>query len=119
MRGILKNMVRRTTLPQLMKYDVSQRILEALADAEARAILFSTISEDRNAAELSEMHNIPLSSVYKKLALLENLALVEVSSTSMSYSRKRIKMYRSRISQAEIDIKKPYLDPGSLKLVPN
>ena len=59
----------RTTLPQLKKYDVSQRIIEALADTESRALLFTAINEEKSAAELSEINRIPLSSVYKKLAI--------------------------------------------------
>ncbi len=112
-------MARKTTLPQLVKYDVSQKILQTLADAEARALLFSVIKEKKSAAELAENLNIPLSSVYKKLATLEELALIEVSYTVVEYTRKRFKMYYSRIAKAEIDIRKPHLDPDSLRLIPN
>lgn len=106
----------RTTLPQLKKYDVSQKIIEALADTESRALLFTAISEEKSAAELSEINRIPLSSVYKKLAVLEDLALMEVTRIAMDSSRKKFKMYRSRIAKAEINIKDP--EP-SLVLVPN
>ncbi len=36
-------MTRRLTLPQLKKYDVTQKVIETLADSESRAILFSMI----------------------------------------------------------------------------
>ena len=36
-------MSRRLTLPQLKKYDITQKVIEALADSESRAILFSVI----------------------------------------------------------------------------
>ena len=29
------------TLPQLKKYDITQKVIESLADAESRAIIFS------------------------------------------------------------------------------
>ena len=109
-------MVRPVTLPELKKYDPSQKIIEALADAECRALLFSSISEERSAAEFSSTLRIPLSSVYKKLSLLENLALIEVARVVMDAHRKKIKMYKSRIAKAEINIKKP--EPH-LVLVPN
>lgn len=109
-------MARQATLPQLKKYDPSQKIIEALADAESRALLFSAICEERTAAEFSDMLRIPLSSVYKKLRILEDLALMEVSRITMDASRKRLKMYRSRIAKAEININKP--EP-QLSLTPN
>ena len=58
-------MPKRFTLPQLKKYDVTQKVIEMLADAESRAILFSMIRKGKTASELSDKHKIPLSSVYK------------------------------------------------------
>src|SRR3990172_6188784 len=69
---------RRLTLPQLKKYDITQKVIEALADAESRAILFSIIKKGRTASDISDKCKIPLSSVYKKLSDLEDLTLVEV-----------------------------------------
>ena len=71
-------MTRRLTLPQLKKYDVTQKVIEALADSESRAILFSIIKKGLTASELSEKLKIPLSSVYKKLGDLEEITLIEV-----------------------------------------
>lgn len=110
-------MSRTPTLLQLIKYNTSQRILEELADAESRSILFSSITEERNAAELAEMLHIPLSSVYKKLNRLRYLALISVTRTVMDANHKRNKMYKSNISEAIIHIKNrapepaPTLDP--------
>jgi len=109
-------MAKRHTLPQLKKYDVNQKVIEALADAESRAILFSVIKKGKTAAELSERLRIPLSSVYKKLAELEELTLIQVEKWLLSDKGRRYKVYRSRISKAEISIKKP--EPV-LSLVPN
>lgn len=103
-------------MPQLKKYDVTQRVIEALADAESRAILFSIVKKGRTAADLSNKLRIPLSSVYKKLADLEELTLIEVERWELSDKGRKFKVYRSRISKADISIKKP--DP-SLILVPN
>ena len=104
------------TLPQLKKYDVTQKVIEALADSESRAILFSIIKKGMTAAELSEKLKIPLSSVYKKLSDLEALTLIEVEKWLISDKGRKFKMYKSRISKADISIKKP--DPV-LNLVPN
>src|SRR3970282_1684574 len=107
---------RRLTLPQLKKYDITQRVIEELADAESRTIVFSIIKKGRTAAEIAEKYKIPLSSVYKKLTDLEELTLVEVERWLISDKGRRFKVYRSRISKADISIKK---SEPSLILVPN
>ena len=100
-------MKHKITLPQLKKYDITQKVIEALADAESRAIIFSTIKKGKTANELSTMLKIPLSSVYKKLTDLENLSLIKIEKTVLSENGKRFKIYKSRINKAEITIKKP------------
>ena len=109
-------MTRRLTLPQLKKYDVTQKVIEALADSESRAILFSIIKKGMTASELSEKLKIPLSSVYKKLSDLEDLTLIEVEKWMISDKGRKFKIYKSRISKADISIRKP--DP-ILNLVSN
>ena len=95
------------SLPQLKKYDITQKVIEALADTESRTILFSIIRKGKTASDLSTKLKIPLSSVYKKLSDLENLTLVEIEKTVLSEKGRRFKIYRSRINKAEISIKKP------------
>lgn len=109
-------MTKRLTLPQLKKYDVTQKVIAALADAESRAILFSIVKRGRTASDLSYSLKIPLSSVYKKLADLEELTLVRVERWDLSEKGRRFKVYRSRISKADISIRRP--EP-SLNLVSN
>lgn len=100
-------MTRRISLTQLKKYDVNQKVLEALADAQSRAILFSVIKEGKTAAELAEEHRIPLSSVYKKISDLEDLSLIKVERWILSDNGKKFKLYKSRISKADVTIRKP------------
>ena len=100
-------MKHKISLPQLKKYDITQKVIEALADAESRAIIFSIIRKGKTANELSTALKIPLSSVYKKLTDLENLTLIEIEKTVLSDKGKRFKIYKSRINKAEIIIKKP------------
>ena len=109
-------MVKRITLPQLKKYDVTQKVIGMLAEAESRAIIFSIIRNVKTAAELSQKHKIPLSSVYKKISDLEELSLIHVDSWKISEKGRRFKVYRSRIKGAEISIKKP---EASLALTKN
>lgn len=81
--------------------------MEALADAQSRSILFSIIKQEKTAMELSEEHRIPLSSVYKKISDLEEIALVKVDKWKLSDSGKKFKLYKSRISKADVSIRKP------------
>lgn len=82
-------------------------MLEALSDAQSRTILFSIVKEGKTATELADKYRIPLSSVYKKITDLEEIALVRVDRWELSDSGKRFKVYKSRISKADITIKKP------------
>ena len=100
-------MQHKITLPQLKKYDITQKVIEALADTESRSIIFSIIHRGKTASDLSVSLKIPLSSVYKKLSDLENLTLVQVEKTILSDKGRHFKVYRSRINKAEISIKKP------------
>ena len=109
-------MAKRLTLPQLKKYDITQKVIESLADAESRTILFSIIKKGKTAAEISEKCKIPLSSVYKKLSDLEDLTLVEVEKWLVSDKGRKFKIFKSRISKADISIKK---SEPTLTLVPN
>ena len=100
-------MRKKLSLSQLKKYDINQKVLDALADAQSRAILFSVIKQGKTAADLAEEHRIPLSSVYKKISELEELTLLKVEKWVLSDSGKKFKVYRSRISRAEVSIRKP------------
>lgn len=108
--------MKKISFSQLKKYDINQKVLEALADAQSRTILFSIVKDGKTAIELSEKYRIPLSSVYKKITDLEEIALVKVEKWELSDSGKRFKVYKSRISKAEISIKKP--EP-TIDLTPN
>ena len=95
------------SLPELKKYDITQKVIDALSDAESRSIIFSIIRKGKTANDLSDSLHIPLSSVYKKLSDLEYLTLVEVEKYLITDKGRRFKIYRSRINKAEIVIKKP------------
>ena len=98
---------RHATLPQLKKFDVTQKIVEALADVESRAIIFTMVNEAMTASDLSYALKIPLSSVCKKLSDLQELTLVHVEKNILTEDGKKHRFYRSRIKKAEIIIKKP------------
>lgn len=109
-------MKKKPTILQLAKYDVAQKIIEELADAESRTILFSLVRKARTAEELSHLCKIPISTVYNKLNNLEKLSLVYVDKYWITDHGKRIKFFKSRISIARISIQSSiptlYLSPN-------
>lgn len=94
---------KRPSLPQLKRYDVTQRVIGALANVEARAILFDIVRAERSVPEISARLRVPMSTAYSKIAELEGLALV--SSRIVLAEGGRTRLYRSRIRGAEIRIR--------------
>jgi predicted transcriptional regulator len=69
-----------------------------------RAILFSVKKEAKDATQIADELNISLSTVYKTLANLEELTLVQVEKFVISDEGKKIKLYKSRIAKVEISM---------------
>ena len=94
------------TAIQLDKYDINQKIIKVLADLESRTILFSITQKALLTEDISRKTNIPLSTVYKKLEKLQELTLVKIERIELSDHGRRMKYYKSRISEVEISIRK-------------
>ena len=109
-------MSRRLTLPQLKKYDITQKIIESLSNACTRAVLFSIKNESKDATQIADELKISLSTVYKTLSALEDLALVEIDRFVISSEGKKIKQYRSGIGKVEITLE---TSEPTLNLYPN
>lgn len=90
---------------QLYRYDTNQKIVKVLADAQSRIILFSIVKEGKTAEDIAYDAKLPLSTVYKKLADLEELTLVHIERRMISEKGRKFKVYRSRISNARISIR--------------
>ena len=100
MRGVLP----KPTILELDEYDINQRIIEALTNTCSHAILFSIVDEEKDAIQIAGQLRISLSSVYKTLSILEKLSLIEIQRFHINSDNKKIKMYRSKISKADISI---------------
>lgn len=109
-------MNKKLTITQKKKFDITQRIIEALTDLQSRTILFSIIKKGKTATELSDKYKIPLSSVYKKLTDLEELSLIRVEQLLISDNGRKFKIFKSKISKANIIIK---TSEPILTLIPN
>ena len=101
---------------QLSEFDITQKIIESLSNVCTRAVLFCIKNEAKDATQIADELKISLSTVYKTLSHLENLALIDVEQYVISNEGKKIKQYKSRIGKVEITIKN--LEP-ILHLYPN
>ena len=101
---------------QLSEFDITQKIIESLSNVCTRAVLFSIKRESKDATQIADELKISLSTVYKTLSLLEDLALAEIDKYIISAEGKKIKHYRSRIGKVEITLEN---SEPTLNLYPN
>ena len=101
---------------QLSEFDITQKIIEALSNVCTRSVLFSVKAESKDATKIANELKISISTVYKTLSNLEDLALAEIERFIISPEGKKIKLYRSRIGKVEIILEN--LEPV-LMLYPN
>ena len=101
---------------QLSEFNITQKIIESLSNVCTRAVLFSIVNESKDANLIADELKISLSTVYKTLCTLEDLALVEIDKYVISSEGKKIKYYRSRIGKVEITLED---SEPSLNLYPN
>ncbi len=106
----------KSNIIQLSEFDITQKIIESLSNVCTRAVLFCIKNEAKDATQIADELKISLSTVYKTLSHLENLALIDVEQYVISNEGKKIKQYKSRIGKVEITIKN--LEP-ILRLYPN
>ena len=101
---------------QLSEFDITQKIIESLSNVCTRSVLFAVKNESKDVTQIADELKISLSTVYKTLATLEDLALAEIERYEISPEGKKIKLYRSRIGKVEITLEN--LEP-TLMLYPN
>ena len=101
---------------ELSEFDITQKIIESLSNVCTRAVLFSIKNESKDVTQISNELEVSLSTVYKTLSTLEDLALAEIEQYIISDEGKKIKLYRSRIGKVEITLEN--LEPV-LSLYPN
>ena len=101
---------------ELSEFNITQKIIESLSNVCTRSVLFSVKNESKDVTQIADELKISLSTVYKTLSNLEELALAEVDRYEISPEGKKIKLYRSRIGKVEIILED--LEP-TLNLHPN
>ena len=106
----------KSNIIQLSEVDVTQKIIGSLSNVCTRAVLFCVKDCPKDATQIADELQISLSTVYKTLSTLEDLALVEVNRYVFSDDGKKIKQYKSRVGRVEITMEN--LTP-ILNLYPN
>ncbi len=99
------NNLSKPNIIQLSEFDVTQKIIESLSNVCTRAVLFSIKPTAKDATQIASELKISISTVYKTLSNLEDLALIEVDKFVISNEGKKIKLYKSRIGKVEITMK--------------
>ncbi len=94
--------MQKPTIIQLSEFDITQKIIESLSNVCTRSVLFSIKNESKDATQIADELKISLSTVYKILSTLDDLALAEIDKYVISSEGKKIKLYRSRIGKVEI-----------------
>ncbi len=92
------------SIMQLSEFNITQKIIESLSNACTRSVLFSVKNESKDVGQIANELKLSLSTVYKTLSILEDLALAEVEQYIISPEGKKIKLYRSRIGKVEITL---------------
>ena len=90
---------------QLSEYNITQKIIEALTNVCSRAVLFCIVNQPKDATQIATELKLSVSTVYKTLSNLEDLALIYVNNYKISDEGKKIKLYKSKIGQVVITIK--------------
>ncbi|KCZ73553.1 putative transcriptional regulator [Candidatus Methanoperedens nitroreducens] len=82
--------------------DNGKVFIELLADKYSSAIMALTSQKECSALQLNQELNIPLSTVYRKLKLLENANLIQNVKTITDLSGNVEKYYRCTIHEARV-----------------
>ena len=88
---------------QLSEFDITQKIIESLSSVCTRAVLFSIKSDSKDANMIADEIKISISTVYKTLSTLEELALVEVNQYVISPEGKITHIWRKVKVKGHID----------------
>lgn len=79
------------------------RVLEAMADADCRAILAATDDDPRTAAELVDRCGIPISTVYRKVKTLSRAGLL-AERTRIRASGPNCSEFALRVGTVHVDL---------------
>lgn len=92
------------------------QILEQIGDEQARSILLAAMRRPKSAAEISRETGLPLSSTYRKIAVLQEVGLLAPQRFAFTQDGKKVELYRSTARVVEVRLTEAGVE---LRLVPN
>jgi hypothetical protein len=81
---------------------LKDNVMKALADDYARRILLATLANAKSALDLSREHEIPISSVYRRIHDLVEGGLLAIERSIITEDGKRFELYRSTVKAIQI-----------------
>ena len=78
------------------------RIARALEDADSSKVLHAVRAVPKNAQDISNEVAVPLSSIYRKLAILRGAGLVFVKSYEITTEGKRQELFLSAVTEVKL-----------------
>jgi len=84
--------------------ELRQRILQAMGDPDTSRLLQSVRTTAKDAQTISTEIGVPLSSVYRKLAMLKGAGLIYMSSFRMTAEGKRQDMFLCAVTEVKMEI---------------
>lgn len=81
-----------------------RRILQTLSDPTVQRILLLINDVPRSANEIATLHEVPPSSLYRKLQELRTLGLAAIQLSVLTASGKRVNLYRSLVEEFRVEM---------------
>lgn len=83
-------------------YDINQKIVTELSDIVSRNILLCMVKRPKSVIDIYAEKHIPISTIYQKIKVLENLSLIIVEKELVAEDGRKTKFYRSVFKEAKI-----------------
>jgi DNA-binding transcriptional ArsR family regulator len=91
------------------------RIARALEDTDSSRVLHSIRAKPKNAEDISTELEVPLSSLYRKLAILRGAGLIFVKSFEITAEGKRQELFLSAVTEVKLIVSGERLE---IELIP-
>jgi Fe2+ or Zn2+ uptake regulation protein len=88
--------------PEINPKTNKNEFIKLFAEESLRAIISITSKEEYSALQISRELNIPLTTVYRKMKILENASLIQHVKTVIDFSGNEEKYYRCMIREATV-----------------
>ena len=92
--------------PEINPETNKNEFIKLFSEESLRAIISMTSKEEYSALQISRELNIPLTTVYRKMKLLENASIIQHVKTVIDFSGNEERYYRCTIREATVKFHK-------------